>query len=126
MTRSGLTARSAGQSRPQPRMTPGLNDSVTTSAQRTRSRTTSRPAGRVGSRVTIRFPAFMLWKIDDRSAPGTPSRNGASVRAVSIRRLDSMRTTVAPWSARTRVAEGPASTHVKSRTCTSSSGSMLK
>jgi hypothetical protein len=58
----------------------------------------------------MRLLAFVLWKRAERSAPGIPSWNGASVRAVSIRRVDSMRTTSAPWSARTRVADGPAST----------------
>jgi hypothetical protein len=77
-------------------MVPGENDSVTTSAQRTRSRTIRRPPSRVGSSVSMRFPAFRFWKQPEFSGPSTPPRYGASVRAVSIRRVDSTRTTVAP------------------------------
>ena len=56
------------------------------------------------------------------SAPPSSLRNGWIVRAVSTLFEDSIRTTVAPQSARTLVDAGPAITHCKSSTFTSDRG----
>ena len=83
---------------------------------------TAMPSGVVGLIVTPSLPAFMFEKSADDSSEFVLSLNGCSVRAVSIRAFDSMRTTVAPMSASTRVPAGPAITHMKSRIFTPSSG----
>ena len=49
-------------------------------------------------------------------------RKGPAFRITSIRPSDSIRTTVAPWSARFRVAIGAAIAHVKSKTLIPSNG----
>src|SRR5436309_1546585 len=65
------------------------------------------------------MPSLLLLKLLKkwlRFSPGFLSKNGADMRSVSGRRLDSTRTTVAPWSARYLLLSGPTPTHAKSAT----------
>src|SRR5208282_6513365 len=108
---------------PHARIALGEKDSVTTSAHRTRSCTTARAAGLPRSSEIPNFPALQLANRPELSGPSWLPRKGWRVRAVSTRVGDSIRTTVAPKSARIRVEAGPAITHMKSQILTSLSGS---
>ena len=103
----------------------GENDSQTTSAHFTRSRITSLDSGFDISNARPIFPAFIFWYRPPLSAPPSSLRNGWIVRAVSTLFEDSIRTTVAPQSARTLVDAGPAMTHCKSSTFTSDRGNAV-
>ena len=70
----------------------------------------------------LRLPVVMLNSRPDESLPGTSLTNGPIVRATSSLVLVSMRMTVAPKSAITRVVAGPAIAHVRSSTLIPSSG----
>ena len=102
----------------------GENDSHTTSAQRTRSRISSLASGLSIATVRPSFPALRFWKRPLFSEPPSLLSNGWNVRAPSSLCEDSTRTTVAPQSASTRVAAGPAITHMRSRILTSESGAV--
>ena len=57
----------------------------------------------------------MLWNMDEPSGwVASSSIKGWSVRAVSIRVLDSIRTVLIPKSHRALVPAGPAMTHIRS------------
>ena len=74
----------------------GENASTTTSAQRTRSNITSWLSGSVRSSARPRLLALRLLNRPDFSgSPSLPTK-GASVRAVSIRCIDSTLITSAP------------------------------
>ena len=97
-------------------MTPGRKLLTTTSMAGTSRWTTSRPSGRL--RSTARLSLFRLSPTYGRLSP---SRNGPNVRVRSPWPGRSTLMTVAPWSARIAVHEGPKITCVKSRTRTPSS-----
>ena len=78
--------------------------SITTSARRARPRTSSRPRGSARFSTMLCLPRFRL--------PDSPPRRWP--KSAASRR--STLTTRAPWSARIRVATGPATTQVKSST----------
>ena len=98
MIRSGLTSRSVVVVEPPATPScPGENDSVTTSAQR--DQVEHHLAAGVGGRVERQHALAGVQVLEAAAsspAPSAPSRKGASVRAVSIRCVDSTRTTVAP------------------------------
>ena len=122
MTRRGLTARNTSAPSPIRSIAPAENDSNARSAQRARSNTTSRPASEVTSSSSEYLPAAELCHRAVASPPSFPARNGPDALITSGRDSCSIRTTLAPRSARSRVANGPASTQLKSRICNPASG----
>ena len=119
MTSDGFSCASRSYSSPRACLPRGEYDSTTTSAQRTRSSSTSRPP--LGGQVEA--DAALAGRHVEQQArtsrcPGTSLTNGPTVRATSRCRLFSMRTTVAPKSAITRVVAGPAIAQVRSSTLT--------
>ena len=100
----------------------GVNDSIVTSAQRTRSSGDSRASGLARSRARPSLPALTLPNCRAQSGSVLSSWKLPAVRSVSRWWTDSTRTTVAPRSARARLAKGPAKTHMKSATLRPSRG----
>ncbi len=119
-TRRGLRACSTSQPRPRRSIVPGVKFSMTTSACSTARRNRSLPSAVCRSMAMLRLPRLMLKKY-----ALSPSTCGPVVRATSPHGGRSTFTTSAPRSHSTMLANGPESTHVRSRIVTSDSGPVM-
>src|SRR5262245_679545 len=108
--RSGRSPRSDSWSRPRFGMTRALKLSMTTSDASASRRARRTPRGSARFSTTLRLPRIS----DPERPPRRSPKSTASRRSILI--------TSAPRSARRRVVTGPATTQVKSRTRTPSSG----